>query len=189
MNAIPPPAIPPARPSPPRSHGPRRLGSSPPLAVTSGANSTRGAEDRVSIGAGRPTPLTYGTAPDVPVPSPFEQLRTLVVRFLQEQGALAGAAEDGSAPDLSEISPGEARELLSEDGYWGVEKTSERILAFAVSAAGNDPAKLEQIKEAVEEGFRAAREAFGGTLPEISARTHDAVMEKLDQWAAEAGAG
>jgi len=28
-----------------------------------------------------------------------------------------------------------------------------------------------------------ALESFGGSLPEISYQTHDAVMEKLDEWA------
>jgi hypothetical protein len=58
---------------------------------------------------------------------------------------------------------------------------------FAVSAAGNDPSRLDQIKEAVTEGFRQAEEAFGGTLPDISYKTLDKVMEKLDNWATELG--
>jgi hypothetical protein len=35
----------------------------------------------------------------------------------------------------------------------------------------------------VDKGFNEALEAFGGTLPEISYKTYDAVMEKLDAWA------
>jgi hypothetical protein len=64
-----------------------------------------------------------------------------------------------------------------------VEKTSDRIVQFAIAAAGNDPGKLEAIKAAVEKGFAMASDALGGALPEISLKTHDAIMEKLDAWA------
>lgn len=77
----------------------------------------------------------------------------------------------------------EAQELISENGYWGVEKTSDRIVQFAIAAAGNDPQKLETIRAAIEKGFAMASDALGGVLPEICRKTHDAIMDKLDAWA------
>lgn len=39
------------------------------------------------------------------------------------------------------------------------------------------------MKDAIDEGFLGAQEAFGGALPEISQQTYDAIMEKLDAFA------
>jgi hypothetical protein len=54
---------------------------------------------------------------------------------------------------------------------------------MAVANAGGDTEKFDQIKAAIEKGFEMAKETLGGTLPEISMDTYDAVMEKLDNWA------
>lgn len=80
--------------------------------------------------------------------------------------------------DVSE----KAKSEISEDGYWGVKQTSERIIEFAKNISGGDISKLEVLKGAIKDGFEAARKAFGGELPEISQKTYDAVMEGLDNW-------
>ena len=116
-----------------------------------------------------------------------QALRDYVVNLLQEQGiAVKFAIDSEKEIDFTTMTPEEARELISEDGYFGVEKTSDRIVEFATGAAGGDVSKLEQIKDAVLKGFREAEEAFGGTLADISYDTLDAVMEKLDKWAEQA---
>lgn len=112
----------------------------------------------------------------------FSDLRELVARLLLHQGK---TSED--AVDKKGITQAEAQQLISEDGYWGTEKTSDRIVQFAIAAAGNDPGRLDAIKASIEKGFSMAADAFGGTLPEISFKTHDAIMEKLDAWAASSG--
>ena len=61
------------------------------------------------------------------------------------------------------------------------------IFEMAVANAGGDAEKLEQIKSAIDKGFDMAKEALGGTLPEISRNTYDAVMKKLDSWAEASG--
>ena len=73
--------------------------------------------------------------------------------------------------------------LIAEDGYFGVDQTSQRIVDFAIGAFGSDPAKLQQMKDAIDQGFLDAQQAFGGALPEISQQTYDAIMEKLDTFA------
>ena len=112
----------------------------------------------------------------------FSDLRELVARLLLHQGK---TSED--AVDKKSITQEEAQQLIAEDGYWGIEKTSDRIVQFAIAAAGNDPGRLDAIKAGIEKGFSMAADAFGGTLPEISFKTHDAIMEKLDAWAASSG--
>ncbi len=106
--------------------------------------------------------------------------------MLEEQGIDYMVATGSSEIDISTLSQEEAQELVAEDGYFGIEKTSQRIVDFAISAAGGDPERLDAIKEGVMNGFHEAEEVFGGSLPEISHATLDSVMEKLDAWAAEA---
>lgn len=115
--------------------------------------------------------------------------QTLVANLLARQGITYEEALAGKTVNVDEQARSEAQELVSEDGYWGVEKTSSRIFDFAVSAAGNDPDKLEQIKGAVQKGFDMALSSFGNSLPEISYNTLDSVMEKLDQWAEDLSEG
>lgn len=74
-----------------------------------------------------------------------------------------------------------AQEAISEDGYWGVEQTSDRIVSFATALAGNDSDALEEMKEAFIKGYKQAEKQWGGELPEISKKTYDAVMEKFDK--------
>lgn len=76
----------------------------------------------------------------------------------------------------------QAQEDVSEDGYWGVKQTSERILDFAKALTGGDPSKIDEMKAAFEKGFKAAEKLWGGELPEISQKTYDAVMKGFEEW-------
>jgi hypothetical protein len=78
--------------------------------------------------------------------------------------------------------------------YWNAENTSERIFEFAVSfydTVGLDGQEyLNQIKAAIDDGFKQAKEILG-ELPEKTGElvqsTYDLVMQKLDSWAKEKG--
>ena len=74
-----------------------------------------------------------------------------------------------------------AKEAISEDGYWGVKQTSDRIVKYALALAGNDPDKLDEMIEATKKGFKQAEKAWGGPMPSITGQTYDAVMEKFDK--------
>ena len=113
----------------------------------------------------------------------FDLLRGLILNIFKEQGLDYKIATDNSEIDISTVTPEEAQELIADDGYFGVEKTSERIFNFAVGMAGGDPAKIDAIRQGVEKGFQEALDAFGGWLPDISYETYDTVMQKLDDWA------
>jgi len=113
----------------------------------------------------------------------FDLLRGLVLNILKDQGIGFQIPTGDQQIDLSEISQEEASSLINEDGYFGVEQTSSRIVDFATGLSGNDPSRLAAIKDGVEQGFQEALDAFGGWLPDISYDTYDAVMEKLDLWA------
>jgi hypothetical protein len=113
----------------------------------------------------------------------FDLLRAYVASLLQEVGVATEVATGGEAVDISTLTPDKAQELVGEDGYFGVEQTSERIVDFAIATAGGDSSRLAAIKEGIDRGFQEAADAFGGWLPDISYQTYDAIMEKLDSWA------
>ena len=142
-------------------------------------------EDKITLNSKPQKPVTYNVSGKTEVTeSNFTALRDSVVNLLKQQGITTQIASgDMETINLKDITTGQAQELISEDGYWGVEKTSDRIVDFAVSLAGGDPEKLKEIKANVSKGFELASNALGGTLPEISQKTYDAIMEKLDSWA------
>lgn len=76
----------------------------------------------------------------------------------------------------------EAKEAISEDGYWGVNKTAERMFEFAKAYAGDDQDKMKKMMDAFEKGFRQAEEMWGGKLPDISYQTYDKMFEMYDEY-------
>ena len=79
----------------------------------------------------------------------------------------------------------EAQKAISEDGFYGVKNTSNRILDMAKALTGGDPDKIEEMRNAFKKGFDQATKSWGQALPEISSKTYDAVMEGFDNWAKE----
>lgn len=117
----------------------------------------------------------------------FDLLRGLVINMFKEQGLSLNIPTGNTEPgmeeiNLEEITPQEAEQLIADDGYFGVEQTSDRIVEFAIGIAGGDPARIDAIKAGIDKGFNEAKQAFGDWLPDISYNTYDKVMEKLDDW-------
>ncbi|EKD39886.1 MAG: hypothetical protein ACD_75C00262G0004, partial [uncultured bacterium] len=115
----------------------------------------------------------------------YDLLRGLVLNLFKDQGIDYKIATGAGEIDLTTLTPEDAQDLIADDGYFGVEQTSQRIFDLAVGIAGGDPTKLDAIKAGVDKGFQEAYDAFGGWLPDISHGTYDAVMKKLDDWAGE----
>lgn len=112
----------------------------------------------------------------------YDLLRGLVFDIFEKHGIESTVQVGEQEINLAEISQEEAAELVADDGYFGVEQTSDRIVDFAIGIAGGDPTRIDAIKAGVEQGFNEAKDAFGGWLPDISYDTYDAVMDKLDAW-------
>ncbi len=113
------------------------------------------------------------------------QLKNLVLNMLKKQGKTAQDALGGVPFEIDAATQKEAQELIGEDGIWGVEQTSQRLVDFAKSLTGGDPALVEKMRDAIKAGFGQAEEAWGGKMPDITQQTYDATMKKLDEWAAE----
>ncbi|MCI5804720.1 MAG: hypothetical protein MR029_00110 [Clostridium sp.] len=122
----------------------------------------------------------------------LSQLKGIVEQLITKQGKTSETVSiwsqfrqgvlDGTIT-VDEATAKQAQEDISEDGYWGVKQTSERILDFAKALTGGDSSKVEDIRTAIEKGFSEAAKLWGDELPEISQKTHDAVMKGLDEWA------
>lgn len=124
------------------------------------------------------------------------QLKSLVETLIGKQGLTFANAnvftsdfwkqfnENGGTVD--EATKKQAQEDISEDGYWGVKQTSERILDFAKALCGGDPDKIDEMEAAFEKGYKEATKAWGDELPSLCADTYKAVKEGFDKWRAEA---
>ena len=121
------------------------------------------------------------------------QLRGLVEKLLLKQGGTfenaQGLANLYRKLEVDEETRAQAQEDISEDGYWGVEQTSDRIVSFAKALAGDNLELAQQMLEAVKEGFKQASEEWGEDLPEISNKTMYATFKKLDEWIKSLGGG
>ncbi len=118
------------------------------------------------------------------------QMRSLVEKMMMGQGQAFGTASDdsmwkflaGGKFTVSAAVKAQAQADIADDGYWGVNQTSDRILDFAKALSGGDPEKMEDMKNAFIKGYKQATGTWGKDLPDISSRTYDAVMEKFDKW-------
>lgn len=109
-------------------------------------------------------------------------LRQMVETLLQKQGGYAQGAGADFLIKIDQQTQDWAKEQIAEDGYWGVNKTAERILDFAKSISGGDSSKIGLLRDAVMKGFKDAEKAWGGKLPDISQQTIDKVMAGFDEW-------
>ncbi len=114
------------------------------------------------------------------------QLRSLVEKLLLKHGGTfensEGLASVFRKLEVDEETRAQAQEDISEDGYWGVEQTSDRIVSFAKALAGDNLELAQQMYEAVKEGFKQAGIEWGEDLPDISNQTMEATYKKLDEW-------
>lgn len=116
------------------------------------------------------------------------QLRSLVEKMMTKQGVAIGTADSmwsflaKGDFTVDEATRAQAQADIADDGYWGVDQTSDRILDFAKALSGNDPEKADLLLDAFKKGFKEATKSWGQDLPDISQRTYDAVVEKFNKW-------
>ena len=161
------------------------------------SSSTLTVDEIVSLGQNDSSsqPLTYDkpgstTTQNVDVPALLAKSNQQVADFLkllgnltQQQGLQWNKVVSGEQQlTVDPQTKAAATQAVSEDGELGVKNTARRILDFARLGIGNDPSKIDTIRAAVQQGFDEAKQAFGGSLPDISTQTHDAIMATLDDW-------
>ena len=116
------------------------------------------------------------------------QLQSLVEKMISKQGQTLGTADDmwsflakgNLKADPETIA--QAKKDVAEDGYWGAEQTSDRILSFAKALSGDDPDKAEELLNAFKKGYSQATKSWGGNLPSLCSDTYDLVEKKFGEW-------
>lgn len=82
---------------------------------------------------------------------------------------------------IADMTPDEAKALVSEDGYFGVSQTSTRLSDFVLSGGGDNIEKLKAGREGIIQGFNEAEKLWGGKLPDISYETLDKALATIDE--------
>ena len=129
----------------------------------------------------------------------LNSLKSLVEKVITKQGQTFAWANSSNEDLLNDSSfwnairtgnftvdaetAAQAQADIADDGYWGVNQTSDRLVDFAKALTGGDSSKIESMRSAIKKGFDEAKKLWGGELPEISQKTYDATMKKLDEWA------
>ena len=112
-----------------------------------------------------------------------EQLQNLVNKLLSNQAekyvSLSDMFKDIQVDEQTKI---QAQKDISDDGYWGVEQTSDRLVSMAKALSGGDSSKADAMISAIEKGFDQATKAWGDKLPDICHKTIDAAKQKLQNW-------
>lgn len=113
------------------------------------------------------------------------QLSNLVQQMFSKQAGTTKLADLFSPENLKNVSAediAQAKEDISEDGYWGVKQTSQRLFDFASALAGDDVDKMKEMQAAMEKGFKLATKAWGEDLPSISQDTLKAANKLFDDY-------
>jgi hypothetical protein len=82
---------------------------------------------------------------------------------------------------IGDLNADEAKALVSEDGFFGVSKTSDRLADFVLAGGGDDIDKLKSGREGIIKGFKEAEALWGEKLPDISYETLDKALAKIDK--------
>lgn len=113
------------------------------------------------------------------------QLIDIVRKMITGQAGASNLADLFNPENLKDVSAADiskAKEDVSEDGYWGVKQTSERLFDFASALAGDDVDAMKKMQAAMEKGFKAAGDAWGKELPDISKETLKAANKLFDDY-------
>ena len=115
----------------------------------------------------------------------IDSFKSMVQDMFKKQGLAVRNSDDiwsmlaSGNFTVDEAAAQKAKDLISEDGYWGVNQTSDRIFEMAKALSGGDEKGMNEMLAAFEKGYKQATKTWGRALPDISQQTYDAVQEKF----------
>ncbi len=95
------------------------------------------------------------------------------------QNFLSSVGYDGKP--IAELTKDEAADLVSDDGFFGIDKTAQRIADFVIQGSGGDESMMRAGREGILQGFKDAEGMWGGKLPDISYKTIDKATQLIDE--------
>jgi len=116
------------------------------------------------------------------------KMKSLVSDMFLKQGKTFASSENmikalaNGELKVDSATAAQAKEDISEDGYWGVKQTSDRIFDFAQALSGGDKDKMHSMLEAFKKGYEQATGAWGRELPSLCKDTYDAVEKKFNDY-------
>ena len=117
------------------------------------------------------------------------QLIDLVRKMMTGQAETAAKADESIWKFLArgeftvdEATKKQAQEDISEDGYWGIKQTSQRLFDFASALAGDDVDKMKEMQAAMEKGFKEAGVEWGRDLPDLTQDTFKAANKLFEDY-------
>lgn len=121
-----------------------------------------------------------------------KQLTSLVQKMMSGQAGSFGIANNdedsiwrflaGGKFTVDAATKAQAQEDISENGYYGVKQTSERLFDFASALAGDDVEQMKKMQAAIEKGYKAATKSWGKELPSICKDTLDATNKLFENY-------
>ena len=112
-----------------------------------------------------------------------QQLQNLVNQLLGKQaGKYTKLADLFKNINADPATIEQAKKDIGEDGYWGVEQTSDRIVSMAKALSGGDSEQADKMIAAIKKGFEQATKAWGEDLPDICKNTIDTAVKKMEEW-------
>lgn len=86
-----------------------------------------------------------------------------------------------SGKPIGDLTSQEASNLISDNGYFGINNTANRIADFVINGSGGDAEKLRSGLEGVKNGFAQAEAMWGQALPDISQQTMNKTLDRINQ--------
>ncbi len=116
------------------------------------------------------------------------QLVSLVDQMLSKQTNAYGQANGiwkflaSGKYNVDPATKAQAQADISENGYYGVKQTADRMFDFASALAGDDVGKMKEMQAAIEKGYAEAEKTWGGKLPAICYQTRDVINKKFNDY-------
>lgn len=108
--------------------------------------------------------------------------------MLAQQGETINLTFRGMDLHVTELQSAEAAKSIEEGGEYSVNNVADRIMTMAKALAGDDPTKIDMLRNAVIKGFNGAAGLLGKNsldeMPDITHDTYDNVMKQFDEWKA-----
>lgn len=114
-----------------------------------------------------------------------ESFLGIVKQMLGQQANVSNLSSLFTPENMKNIDPetiAKAKEDVSEDGYYGIKQTSQRLFDFASALAGDDVEKMKKMQDAMMKGFEQATKAWGKELPQLCKDTIDAANQLFDNY-------